>query len=134
MQFRPNLLLIMHCNLPSSAQKKDQTFNQSRPLQSVNTWNRSTPAIGHHFRMNESYGSVNSHGLWACANTNNPYKVGDGSICIPDFIRGVTSTRIAQLYSGFGPCRFWVLKCWRMPKPRKIHSFRMRWSREFRCR
>jgi hypothetical protein len=20
------------------------------------------------------------------------------------------------LYSGFGPCRFWVLKCWRMPK------------------
>ena len=23
---------------------------------------------------NESYGSVNSHGLWACANTNNPYK------------------------------------------------------------
>ena len=43
-------------------------------------------------------------------------------------IRGVTSTRIAQLYSGFGPCRFWVLKCWRMPKAhdcwhsRKIHS------------
>jgi hypothetical protein len=30
-------------------------------------------------------------------------------------IRGVTSTRIAQLYSGFGPCRFWVLNCWRMP-------------------
>jgi hypothetical protein len=37
--------------------------------------------------MNESYGSVNSHGLWACANTNNPYKVGDGSIFIPDFPR-----------------------------------------------
>jgi hypothetical protein len=31
-------------------------------------------------------------------------------------IRGVTNTRITQLYSGFGPCRFWVLKCWRMPK------------------
>ena len=30
-------------------------------------------------------------------------------------IRGVTNTRIAQLYSGFGPCRFWALKCWRMP-------------------
>ena len=37
--------------------------------------------------MNESYGSVNSHGLWACANTNNPYKVGDGSMFIPDFPR-----------------------------------------------
>ena len=43
-------------------------------------------------------------------------------------IRGVTNTRITQLYSGFGPCRFWVLKCWRMPKAhdcwhsRKIHS------------
>ena len=37
-------------------------------------------------------------------------------------------SRITQLYSGFGPCRFWVLKCWRMPKAhdcwhsRKIHS------------
>ena len=31
-------------------------------------------------------------------------------------IRGVTNTIITQLYSGFGPCRFWVLKCWRMPK------------------
>ena len=30
------------------------------------------------------------------------------------FIRGFTSTRIAQLYSGFGPCRIWVLKCWRI--------------------
>ena len=39
--------------------------------------------------MNESYGSVNRHGLWACANTNNPYKVGDGSIFIPDFPRFV---------------------------------------------
>jgi hypothetical protein len=39
-------------------------------------------------------------------------------------IRGVTNTRITQLYSGFGPCRFWMLKCWRMPKAhsRKIHS------------
>jgi hypothetical protein len=32
---------------------------------------------------------VNSHGLWACANTNNPYKVGDGFIFIPDFPRFV---------------------------------------------
>ena len=39
------------------------------------------------FSRNESYGSVNSHGLWACANTNNPYNVGDGSIFIPDFPR-----------------------------------------------
>jgi hypothetical protein len=36
-------------------------------------------------KKNESYGSVNSHGLWAWANTNNPYKVGDGPIFIPDF-------------------------------------------------
>jgi hypothetical protein len=39
------------------------------------------------WKRNESYGSVNSQGRWACTNTNNPYKVGDGSIFIPDFPR-----------------------------------------------
>jgi hypothetical protein len=47
--------------------------------------------------MNESYGSVNSHGLWACANTNNPYKVGDGSIFIPDFPRFVMNDGVHVL-------------------------------------
>jgi hypothetical protein len=41
------------------------------------------------FYSNESYASANSHRLWACANTNNPYKVGDRSIFIPDFPRFV---------------------------------------------
>jgi hypothetical protein len=30
---------------------------------------------------------LNSQGRWACANTNKPYKVGDGSVFIPDFPR-----------------------------------------------
>ena len=47
--------------------------------------------------MNESYGSVNSHGLWACANTNNPYKVGDESIFIPDFPRFVMNDDVHVL-------------------------------------
>jgi hypothetical protein len=47
--------------------------------------------------MNESYGSVNSHWLWACANTNNPYKVGDGSIFIPDFPRFVMNDDVHVL-------------------------------------
>ena len=42
-------------------------------------------------------GSVNSHGLWACANTNNPYKVGDGSIFIPDFPRFVMNDDVHVL-------------------------------------
>jgi hypothetical protein len=40
-------------------------------------------------------------------------------------IRGVTNTRITQLYSGFGPCRFWVLKGWRMPKAHDNLMFKM---------
>jgi hypothetical protein len=32
-QIRPNLLLIMHCKLPSSA-KKEQTFNQAQSVDS----------------------------------------------------------------------------------------------------
>ena len=49
------------------------------------------------FSRNESYGSVNSHGLWACANTNNPYNVGDGSIFIPDFPRFVMNDDVHVL-------------------------------------
>ena len=48
--------------------------------------------------LNESYGSVNSHGLWACANTNNPYKVGDGSIFIPDFPRFVMNDDVQCMF------------------------------------
>jgi hypothetical protein len=51
--------------------------------------------------MNESYGSVNSHGLWACANINNPYKVGDGSIFIPDFPRFVMNDDVQGLVTIF---------------------------------